>query len=254
MDDSGLGNDLEVPSCAGLSVDRVLEKEELASRIRCEVSQISPSHHSTKDVPSADTLTAANMTSIEEITDDIQDVDEEEGEEDDGGGDVAISDAIQSKAERKSRKSFQGIGLKKVAGVNRVTMRRPRGHLLVVTNPEVYKSSISDCYVVFGELKTEDTSAQAQAAQAQQMAQAEQQERLLTDQFSQLSQGGAGGNADKKKEEEEEEVDDSPIDEEGVDAKDIDLVMQQVSCSRRKAVKALKESNGDLINAIMACS
>jgi nascent polypeptide-associated complex subunit alpha len=122
-----------------------------------------------------------------------------------------------------------------------------------VTNPEVYKSSISDCYIVFGELKTEDTSAQAQAAQAQQMAQAEQQERMLSEQFSQMSQSNAG-NADKKKEEEEEEDDGSPIDEEGVDAKDIDLVMQQVSCSRRKAVKALKESNGDLINAIMACS
>ena len=103
----------------------------------------------------------------------------------------------------------------------------PHQHLLVVTNPEVYKSSVSDCYVVFGELKTEDMSAQAQAAQAQQLAQAEQQERLLSEQFSQLSQGGAGG--EKKKEEEEEEEDDgSPIDEEGVDAKDIDLVMQQV--------------------------
>lgn len=97
-----------------------------------------------------------------------------------------------------------------------------------MTNPEVYKSSISDCYIVFGELKTEDMSAQAQAAQAQQMAQAEQQERLLSEQFSKLS-GGEGGNADKKKEEEEEEEDDGePIDEEGVDAKDIDLVMQQV--------------------------
>lgn len=122
-----------------------------------------------------------------------------------------------------------------------------------MTNPEVYKSTVSDCYVVFGELKTEDMSAQAQAAQAQQLAQAEQQERMLSEQFSQLS-SGAGGNADKKKEEEEEEDDSEPIDEEGVDAKDIDLVMSQTSCSRRRAVKALKEHQGDLINAIMAVS
>jgi nascent polypeptide-associated complex subunit alpha len=40
-----------------------------------------------------------------------------------------------------------------------------------------------------------------------------------------------------------------PVDETGVDAKDIDLVMQQVGCSRAKAVRVLKESNGDLINA-----
>lgn len=118
-------------------------------------------------------------------------------------------------------------------------------HLYVVQNPEVYKSSHSDCYIVFGEAKAEDISAaaQAQAAQAQ-MAQQEAQERLLSEQFAQsMSQGGEA--AGKKKEEEEEEDDSEPIDEEGVDAKDIDLVMQQVSCSRRKAVKALKESNGD---------
>lgn len=110
---------------------------------------------------------------------------------------------------------------------------------------------MSDCYIVFGEVKNEDMSQFAQAQAAQQMAQAEAQERLLAEGFGQQQQGGS---ADKKKEQEEEEDDDSPIDESGVDPKDIDLVMQQVSCSRRKAVKALKESNGDLINAIMSAS
>lgn len=40
-----------------------------------------------------------------------------------------------------------------------------------------------------------------------------------------------------------------PVDETGIDPKDIELVMQQVNCSRAKAVKALKESGGDIINA-----
>ena len=43
--------------------------------------------------------------------------------------------------------------------------------------------------------------------------------------------------------------DDGPVDETGVDPKDIDLVMQQVNCTRAKAVRVLKESGGDLINA-----
>ena len=54
------------------------------------------------------------------------------------------------------------------------------------------------------------------------------------------------------------EPDDHPtddmVDETGVDLKDIELVMAQVGCSRAKAVRALKESGGDLINAIMAAS
>jgi nascent polypeptide-associated complex subunit alpha len=39
------------------------------------------------------------------------------------------------------------------------------------------------------------------------------------------------------------------VDETGVDQKDIELVMTQVNCSRAKAVRVLKESGGDLINA-----
>ncbi|TKY88124.1 hypothetical protein EX895_002834 [Sporisorium graminicola] len=187
---------------------------------------------------------------IEEIADDVQDLNVHDVESDDAGADVHASDKVSSRAERKSRKALQGLGLKKVGGITRVTMRRPRGHLYVIAQPEVYKSSHSDVYIVFGEAKTEDMSQLAQAQAAQQMAQAEAQERLLAES---LQNSGAGAGAEKKVEEEEED-DDSPIDEEGVDAKDIDLVMQQVSCSRRKAVKALKESNGDLINAIMNAS
>ena len=44
------------------------------------------------------------------------------------------------------------------------------------------------------------------------------------------------------------------MDETGWDAKDIELVIQQAGCSRAKAVAALKENDGDLVNAIMACS
>src|SRR5260370_31720372 len=43
--------------------------------------------------------------------------------------------------------------------------------------------------------------------------------------------------------------DDGPVDETGVEPKDIELVMAQVNCSRAKAVRVLKESGGDLINA-----
>lgn len=42
-------------------------------------------------------------------------------------GDVTVPDRVQSRAERKSRKSMQGIGLKQIPGIKRVTLRRPRG-------------------------------------------------------------------------------------------------------------------------------
>ncbi|WFD05500.1 GAL4 enhancer protein [Malassezia vespertilionis] len=190
--------------------------------------------------------------SIEEITDDVKDlkVDNIPGGEE---GEVDVSDRVQSRAERKSRKSLQNIGLKHLPDIKRVTLRRARGHLYVVADPDVYKSPASDCYIVFGDVKNEDMSAFAQAQAAQQMLAADGQQGAGAD-------GGAepifkpsdltGG----KRVDEEEEDDGSPIDETGVDSKDVDLVMEQVSVSRRKAVKALKENDGDLINAIMSVS
>lgn len=41
------------------------------------------------------------------------------------------------------------------------------------------------------------------------------------------------------------------VDESDVEAKDIELVMQQANVSRSKAVKALKNNSNDIVNAIM---
>jgi len=41
------------------------------------------------------------------------------------------------------------------------------------------------------------------------------------------------------------------VDEGGVEAKDIELVMSQAGVSRAKAIKALKSNNNDIVNAIM---
>ena len=50
----------------------------------------------------------------------------------------------------------------------------------------------------------------------------------------------------------EEEEEDEEVDTSGVEEKDIELVMSQAGCTRSKAVKALKENDGDLVNSIMS--
>ncbi|KAG6868271.1 hypothetical protein C0993_005556 [Termitomyces sp. T159_Od127] len=158
---------------------------------------------------------------------------------------VAALEKIQSRSERKARKALLGLGLKKVPGITRVTLRRPKNVLFVLASPDVYKSPNSDCYIVFGEAKIEDMNSQAQIPTAQPMASSAQT----------LEQSGAGADDDDDAIPElEAPEDDGPVDETGVDPKDIDLVMAQVNCSRAKAVRVLKESGGDLINAIMAAS
>merc|ERR1712150_445342 len=133
-------------------------------------------------------------------------------------------------------------GLKPVPGIVRVTVKKSKNILFVISKPDVHKSPNSDTYIVFGEAKIEDMSAQAQASAAQQFTQQG---------ATGISEGSV--DTDKPKVEEVEE-DDGEVDETGIEPKDIELVMSQVQCSRAKAVSALKSNNNDIVEAIMQLS
>lgn len=79
-------------------------------------------------------------------------------------------DHKQSRAEKKSRKAILKLGLKPVADITRVTIKRAKGVLFVVNKPDVYKSTVSDTYVIFGEAQMEDQAQQAQLQAAQALA------------------------------------------------------------------------------------
>ncbi|KAF6253589.1 NAC domain-containing protein [Scenedesmus sp. NREL 46B-D3] len=178
---------------------------------------------------------------IEEVdSDDAEDISSDEeapdlDDEDDEGDDGMGKGGKQSRSEKKSRKAMQKLGMKPVPGVSRVTIKKSKNILFVINQPDVFKSPASDTYIIFGEAKIEDLSAaaQSQAAQAFQMAQEEPMQE---------SRPAAATI---------EEEDGEEVDESGVEAKDIELVMTQANVSRARAVKALKASSGDIVSAIM---
>merc|ERR1711912_12374 len=149
-----------------------------------------------------------------------------------------VSKAKQSRSEKKARKAMSKLGLKQVQGVSRVTIRKSKNILFVISRPDVYKSPASDTYIVFGEAKIEDLSQQAQVR--------------AVDQFkNQEASMGAGETPAVQPPIAEESEEEEEIDETGVEAKDIELVMSQANVSRGRAVKALKNNGNDIVNAIM---
>uniref|UniRef100_A0A7S2G3F8 NAC-A/B domain-containing protein n=1 Tax=Alexandrium andersonii TaxID=327968 RepID=A0A7S2G3F8_9DINO len=148
----------------------------------------------------------------------------------------------QNRSEKKSRKAVAKLGMKPVPGIVRVTVKKSKSILFVISQPDVHKLPNSDTYIVFGEAKIEDLSAQAQASAAQQ--------------FTQQSAEAIGEEAEAASADEPkvEEVDEDDVDDSGIEPKDIELVMSQVSCSRSKAVAALKKNNNDIVEAIMQLS
>jgi nascent polypeptide-associated complex subunit alpha len=165
---------------------------------------------------------------------------------------------IHSRNEKKARKALQKLGLKPIPGITRVTLRRPKNVLFVIANPEVYKSPTSNSWIIFGEAKIEDLNSQAQQNAAMQMAAQAEKEQSGGDMQSEvreaITEGKGKGPAEDAEPAEEEEEDEGEVDAEGIEEKDIELVMAQASVSKRKAVKALKENDGDIVNSIMSLS
>jgi nascent polypeptide-associated complex subunit alpha len=182
---------------------------------------------------------------VEEQEDSSDESDAEEGNL--PAGSTAV---IHSRNEKKARKALEKVNLTRIPGITRVTLRRPKNILFVINNPEVYKSPNSNTYIVFGEAKIEDVNATAQQAAAQQLAQANAEGDHAGHNHGEPSQ--ATEIADAKKDEEED--DGEEVDAEGLEDKDIELVMTQANVSRKKAIKALKENDNDIVNSIMALS
>ncbi|KAL9101196.1 MAG: hypothetical protein Q9163_003514 [Psora crenata] len=182
------------------------------------------------------------------------DSDEAEAARGDGGESgipAGSSVTVHSRNEKKARKSISKLGLKHVPGITRVTLRRPKNILFVINQPDVYRSPSSNTWIIFGEAKIEDLSSQISDSALKNMGPSDSAGDHVGHNHA-ADKGKAIEGADDKKDEDED--DGEEVDDTGLEAKDIELVMAQASVSRKKAVKALKENDNDIVNSIMALS
>ncbi|XP_030534382.1 nascent polypeptide-associated complex subunit alpha-like protein 1 isoform X2 [Rhodamnia argentea] len=181
-------------------------------------------------------LEQQKIDSDEPVIEDDEDEDDED-EDDDKDDDEIEGDGTgrskQSRSEKKSRKAMLKLGMKPIPGVSRVTVKKSKNILFVISKPDVFKSPTSDTYVIFGEAKIEDLSSQLQSQAAEQFKAPDLSHVISKPESSAVTQ------------------DDEEVDETDVEPKDIELVMTQAGVSRSRAVKALKAADGDIVTAIM---
>ena len=159
--------------------------------------------------------------------DDMPQLEDQEAGEGEAGGKL-------NRSEKKARKAIIKLGMKPVGGIVRVTIKKAKNILFVISKPDVFKSPVADTFIIFGEAKIEDVNAQAQAAAAEQFKAPE----------------GGDGDDDDDDVPELAEADDGEVDETGLDADEINTIMAQAGCSRAKAVKALAK-NKNIVDAIL---
>lgn len=207
-----------------------------ATEAELENSDAAPVKTEEADAPNAQQEDDAPVVEDVKEEDDEDEDDEDEDDADEGEqGAGGNESSKQSRSEKKSRKAMMKLGMKPVTGVSRITIKRAKNILFVVSKPDVFKSPTSETYVIFGEAKIEDLSSQLQAQAAQQFR--------MQDLSKVMAKPDAAAAAPADEEEE--------VDETGIEPRDIDLVMTQASVSRAKAVKALKAHDGDIVSAIM---
>lgn len=160
---------------------------------------------------------------------------------------------IISKNEKKARELIKKLNLKQVKGISRVTFKQ-RGNLIyAIDQPDVYKSA-AGTYVVFGEAKVDDMNQRLAEAQAAQQQAAEAGEDAPVDKSPESITADLEKASLNPTKEEEPVDEDGEVDETGLEASDIAIIVEQTQVSRAKAVAALRKHKGDMVNAIMDLS
>jgi len=165
------------------------------------------------------------------------------------------------------------LGLKTFPGIEKVVVRTKQGGqtvTFVMENPDILKSN--ETFVIFGEPKVQDNQNQAnlQAAAAAlargvgKEGAGDEEPPVLeevhpkeekTGTHADKPAHGAPASTTTTQEKSAATSTGAPgtgaVDESGVDAKDIELVVAQAACTREKAIEALKAAKGDVVDAIM---
>jgi nascent polypeptide-associated complex subunit alpha len=135
------------------------------------------------------------------------------------------------------------LGMKPVTDIVRVTFKKSKNFMLYIDDPEVLKSpGAENTYIIFGEAKINDLSGALGQKEAQQYANPEKA----------VSKDTVGEPTEKPEavtKVEEEET--GPLDETGLSAEAIESVISGAKVTRNQAIRALRETDGDSVDAII---
>ena len=147
-------------------------------------------------------------------------------------------DHKQTRGEKKFKKAMMKMGLKPVENIVRVTLKTNKNMIMYVDEPFVMKSS-ETAYVIFGEAKIFDFGKAMAEKQAQKFQQPEGEIKKK--------------NLDEIKEIKEDH-DDVPEEIGDIKEEDVQNLISYSNCSRNVAIKTLKATKGDIVEAITRLS
>jgi len=178
-----------------------------------------------------------------------------------GAGDAS---AKQSRSEKKSRKAMAKLGMKPVTGILRVTVKKQKNAMFVIAKPDVYKSPVSDTYVIFGHATIEDPTRNAveqleSAAKAEQLAKETNAATttpatntpLATTTPAVPTEVTGTPKHEEPKTETPIAVSATGTKEQAEYEKQVEAIMAQTGASKEVTIKTLEKHKGDAVSAII---
>lgn len=141
-----------------------------------------------------------------------------------------------TKNEKKARKAILAYDVEEIPDIMRATFKRDEKTYLFVDRPTIYKSKTQNIYIVFGVIRIDNGENNAFLQQA----------------ASEKFQAPEEEEAEKPAEEQPAEAEEEVVDETGINPDDVNFVIEQTKCTYAQAVKALRENDNDMINAVMS--
>ena len=146
-----------------------------------------------------------------------------------------------SKNEKKFKKAMSRLGMKQVEGITRVTLKTLKNFILYIDRPDVMKSTgAEESYVIFGEAKFFDFTKNVANTELDKFKAPEA--ATVKEEAAENEEAAEGG---------EEAGDDDAGD---IPDETINTLMEYTSCTRQQAIAALKQTGGDLVEAITLTS
>lgn len=132
------------------------------------------------------------------------------------------------------------MGLKPVTGINRVTIKKGKAFVISIDDPDVWKTPGNEnSYIIFGKPNMDGLqTGQNEINQFKNPVDPEHAEEPKAE--------GAATTEAPKIEESAEDLND-----EGLTQDNIKMVIEYTKCTRAEAIKALRETGDDSVNAIM---
>ncbi|VDN60479.1 unnamed protein product [Dracunculus medinensis] len=131
-----------------------------------------------------------------------------------------------SKAERRARRILKKLNTKPIQGISRICIKKTNKVQLIIKNPEVHLIVGVGTYLIFGKAELQNIPDDPRFTTIQTLLPNEAP-TVLEESSSDVEEDGS------------------------VEEKDIQLVISQANVSRKLALKTLKQTNSDIVEAIL---